>query len=366
MPIQLTTARCVRFAVAEGKYPVILSYGPYAKGLAFQEGYKSAWLRMQGGSGAAKAPATSTRTGSWSIPRNGCRTATPSCGSIRAAPAARPAISRCGRRARPRTSHECVEWAGTQPWSNGKVGINGISYYAMNQWHVAPLKPPHLAALCIWEGSSDYYRELCRHGGILCDFYSTGIRARSLACNTASASAGRRAPSPASRSPGRGTCPETQLAKNRADFDGDALRHRLIDDYYSARLPDFDHIDVPMLSAANWGGKGLHPRGNFEGYLARGLQAEMAGGARRHALLAFLRELRRRTCSGGSSAISSRARTPAGTSSRRCAQHPPSRREILAARRERMAARAHAMDQVLSAADDRELEPAAAARPRRR
>src|SRR5215813_11486880 len=32
--------------VAEGRYPVILSYGPYAKGLAFQEGYKSAWLRL--------------------------------------------------------------------------------------------------------------------------------------------------------------------------------------------------------------------------------------------------------------------------------------------------------------------------------
>src|SRR5215471_5042544 len=29
-----------------GKYPVILSYGPYAKGLAFQEGYPSAWQRM--------------------------------------------------------------------------------------------------------------------------------------------------------------------------------------------------------------------------------------------------------------------------------------------------------------------------------
>ena len=28
----------------------------------------------------------------------------------------------------------CVEWAGVQPWSNGKVGLNGISYYAENQW----------------------------------------------------------------------------------------------------------------------------------------------------------------------------------------------------------------------------------------
>ena len=32
--------------VADGKYPVILSYGPYAKGLSMQEGYKSQWLRI--------------------------------------------------------------------------------------------------------------------------------------------------------------------------------------------------------------------------------------------------------------------------------------------------------------------------------
>ena len=32
--------------VGDGKYPVILSYGPYAKGLAFQEGYKSQWSRV--------------------------------------------------------------------------------------------------------------------------------------------------------------------------------------------------------------------------------------------------------------------------------------------------------------------------------
>ena len=31
---------------ASGRYPVLLSYGPYAKGLAFQEGYPSAWQRM--------------------------------------------------------------------------------------------------------------------------------------------------------------------------------------------------------------------------------------------------------------------------------------------------------------------------------
>jgi putative CocE/NonD family hydrolase len=99
--------------------------------------------------------------------------------------------------------YHCVEWAGTQPWSNGKVGINGISYYAMNQWQVGALRPPHLAALCIWEGSSDYYRELCRHGGILSQFLASWIRARWRACSTGWASAAQGALSPASRWRGR-------------------------------------------------------------------------------------------------------------------------------------------------------------------
>src|SRR2546422_11245689 len=30
----------------EGRFPVILSYGPYGKGLAFQDGYPSGWERM--------------------------------------------------------------------------------------------------------------------------------------------------------------------------------------------------------------------------------------------------------------------------------------------------------------------------------
>ena len=32
--------------VGSGRFPPLLTYGPYAKGLAFQEGYPSAWQRM--------------------------------------------------------------------------------------------------------------------------------------------------------------------------------------------------------------------------------------------------------------------------------------------------------------------------------
>ena len=48
--------------------------------------------------------------------------------------------------------------------------MNGISYFAMNQWSVAQHQPPHLAAICVWEGAADYYREAARHGGIYCSF----------------------------------------------------------------------------------------------------------------------------------------------------------------------------------------------------
>src|SRR5207249_12015419 len=56
--------------------------------------------------------------------------------------------------------YQCIEWAGVQPWSSGKVGLNGISYYAINQWHAASLQPLHLAAMCVWEGAADWYRDM--------------------------------------------------------------------------------------------------------------------------------------------------------------------------------------------------------------
>ena len=62
--------------------------------------------------------------------------------------------------------YDAVEWAGTQPWSNGKVGLSGVSYLAQLQWRVAELNPPHLAAINPWEGWTDSYREVATHGGI--------------------------------------------------------------------------------------------------------------------------------------------------------------------------------------------------------
>ena len=254
-----------------GKHPVILSYGPYAKGLSFQEGYKGNWARL-----TKAAPevleGSSNKYQNWElvdpekwVPDGYACVRVDSRGAGRS-----PGHLDVWSPREAQDLYQCVEWAGTQPWSNGKVGINGISYYAMNQWQVAALNPPHLAALCIWEGASDYYRELCRHGGILSDFLSSWYPRQVASVQHGVGERGAKSVVTGEFVAGPRTLTEEELAKARADIPGEARRRRLLDDYYTARTADFANIAAPLLSAGNWGGMGLHPRGNFEGWQLAG------------------------------------------------------------------------------------------------
>ncbi len=63
-------------------------------------------------------------------------------------------------------------------------------------------------------------------------------------------------------------CRTKSSAHNRRDFYEDCISRKLdTDDYWQSRMPDWCKVKVPLLSAANWGGQGLHPRGNFEGFV---------------------------------------------------------------------------------------------------
>ena len=257
--------------VGDGKYPVILSYGPYAKGLEFKEGYKANWARL-----VEAAPnvleGSSNKYQNWElvdpekwVPDGYAIVRVDSRGAGRS-----PGFLDCWSPREAKDLYDCIEWAGTRTWSNGKVGVNGISYYAMNQWNAGALRPPHLAALCIWEGSSDYYRELCRHGGILCDFLGNWYDRQVLSVQNGVGDRGARSAVTGETIAGPQTLSPEALRKNRGDLGREALERRLIDDYYRARTAEFEKIEAPLLSAANWGGMGLHPRGNFEGYLRAG------------------------------------------------------------------------------------------------
>ena len=56
-----------------------------------------------------------------------------------------------------RDGYDTIEWAGVQPWSNGKVGMADGSYSGFSQYMVAPTRPPHLKALYVRQGGPDYY-----------------------------------------------------------------------------------------------------------------------------------------------------------------------------------------------------------------
>ncbi|MNV04397.1 Cocaine esterase [compost metagenome] len=147
----------------------------------------------------------------------------------------------------------------------------GISYLAANQWQVAAMNPPHLAAIMPWEGFSNFYRELTHQGGILANFFvsaswwpnqilkiqngngNTPFRDRETGALTTGAA-----------------IPEAELIENRIEFFEEFSGRPFEDEWYRARTADLSKIEVPILSAGNWGGLGLHLRGNVEGYLAAG------------------------------------------------------------------------------------------------
>jgi uncharacterized protein len=252
----------------EGRYPVILTYGPYAKGLAFQDGYPSAWNRMVEQHPDVSAGSTN-KYQNWEVvdpekwvPHDYVcvRVDSRGCGCS-------PGYIDHFSPRETRDFYNCIEWAGSAPWSNGKVGLNGISYYGINQWHVASLQPPHLAAMCIWEGAADWYRDMTHHGGILSTFWANWYDMQVKTVQYGAGERGRHSRVHGGLVCGPETLSEEELAANRVDFGAAIRAHPLDDTYHREHSPDWSKVTVPFLSAANWGGQGLHPRGNFEGFV---------------------------------------------------------------------------------------------------
>jgi len=256
----------------DGKYPVIMHYGPYAKGLHFEDGYKSAWMRMIS-SFPEVLEGTSSQYQSWElcdpekwVPDGYICLRIDSRGAGRS-----PGYLDPFGPQETQDIYDCIEWAGVQPWSNGKVALSGISYYAVNQWLVAPLQPPHLAALCIWEGYSDFYREQLRSGGILNEFMGNWYERQVISMQHGVGERGKRSRVTGEPVGGPETLSEEELKANRIDLQKLVREKKLVDKFHKDRSPaDFSKINVPLLSSGNWGGVGLHTRGNFEGYLKAG------------------------------------------------------------------------------------------------
>lgn len=128
--------------------------------------------------------------------------------------------------------YDLIEWVAQQTWCSGKVGLLGVSYLAISQYKVAALNPPHLYAICPWEGLSDAYKDAFRPGGIREDGFVL-VWSRGL----------KKQPGPS--------------------FRAMQVKHTLRDDFYKAMVPDLEKITVPALICGSFSDHQLHTRGSF-------------------------------------------------------------------------------------------------------
>ena len=252
-----------------GPHPVLLTLGPYGKGVPYHIGYphQHAWMVS---TYPNLLPGSTREHLTW-------ETVDPETWTSWGYTVIRVDGRGSGRSAgyldifSPQETRDfaaVIGWAGSQEWSNGNVGLSGISYYAITQWLVASLQPKHLKAMIPWEGAADMYRDISRHGGI----QSNGFIDAWFPRQVVSVQHGN---PKAAKDPWLGDLvsgkeghmlSEEQLRNNRCDPVKNVLERPLDGSWYRERSVDWEKVTVPFLSAASWAGYGLHPRGNFEAF----------------------------------------------------------------------------------------------------
>jgi predicted acyl esterase len=151
---------------------------------------------------------------------------------------------------------DAIGWAADQGWSNGKVGLNGVSYLAAVQWRIAARRPRGLAAIVPWEGFTDVLSDVVCHGGIpetaFFPWWMSGEKSASPADDGGPFFSCEKPvvePGPFATFVGL----PLGVTPNRADFPVSEV--------------DFGSIEVPLLTCASWSAQGLHSRGAMNGFV---------------------------------------------------------------------------------------------------
>jgi len=218
-------------APGEKRCPAIVTMTPYGKDVYWLERYPDH------GFDVSRYAVWETPDPGWWVPRGYACVRADSRG-IANSPGTLDPLSRTDTE----DYYDLIEWVAEQPWCNGKIGLLGISFYAIVQWKVAALKPPHLAAIVPWEGANDLYRDWIYHGGI----YGNGFIDFWWQLHFID---------------------QPLVNGPVVDWREEFARRPFYDGWYRERSAELEQIEVPLLSAGNWGAFHLHLRGNVEGFV---------------------------------------------------------------------------------------------------
>jgi len=145
--------------------------------------------------------------------------------------------------------YEAIEWIAKQSWCDGNVGLNGVSFLAISQFHVAACQlyggpPPSLRCISPWEGLTDPYRDIFCRGGLT----ETGFPAFWWITEVKPAINGT----------------EQDFVHSEGSIPTEFLDHHPFnDEFWQAKAAKLEQISVPMLVCASFSDHGLHTEGSF-------------------------------------------------------------------------------------------------------
>jgi uncharacterized protein len=184
---------------------------------------------------------------------------------------------------------DLVEWAAVQPWSNGEVGMIGISYFAITQIGAAAVRPPHLKAVFPFEVSPDLY-EAAYHYGLFSSSFITpwltmlGVVSpkkdsfwRGPVANTARRVLNEprvhRKVGNINGESAKGVLQLLMKAPYAADpwddlWRATAVDHQTRDAFWDGRtvVPVLDQVDIPVYVGCDWDNVPMHLSGTFSAW----------------------------------------------------------------------------------------------------
>ncbi len=191
-----------------------------------------------------------------------------------------------------RDMYDLVEWAASQPWCDGNVGMIGISYFAMTQLEAAVERPPHLKAIFPVAATADLYEAASHHGLVSTSFVTPFLSMMGLTSDR-SDTFWRRNPV---IGVARRILNTPKLHRKFATMNGEAavtmmrgllklphsphpwddlwldtvVRHPLRDEWWEERslLPLLKEIDIPVYLGCDWENVPLHLPSTFAAWKA--------------------------------------------------------------------------------------------------
>ena len=174
---------------------------------------------------------------------------------------------------------DVIGWLSEQPWCDGNVAMNGVSYFSVVQKRVAALQPPGLKTIFAMYGWSDGYRDAYYRGGILSHGFSTywlqayapAYRYRNQLKEQWGEARYKEALERALADPELMALPALRNVLRNPDAGvnpliAEVLLNPLDNEYHRERAIDFSRCKIPGYFGADWGNFGLHLAGDMRAY----------------------------------------------------------------------------------------------------